>query len=567
VLTSTSMSPRRMPRKLLPPSPQAQEDSEIHEAVAVGGATVDWSVAATMSPVKSSVVTEISRSTRRSGRLSMTPRKSYKESLRGTSVVKESPLKKIPNPDKVKRIFGMGLQGELTENADEELELRDSTENPNISSNSNLEMSSSTSILGMMRTAIVAITLLVVLCWVLPSGSGNFSSFSFGLQSSVLQHVPDFFLDLGRGDVSHDNVAEMHEIGDCSAKESETVLDVSQALSKEEVLNLIESTLKDHITQIENQLENQAIKVSKEMDRLKKYVHEVHSRTAESLEKKNVENLEQKRAGDVHGSLANVQSKIEAIERNFTIYINQTSKNEALEKEVEVINDKIESFSEVIRNVKTLERLNRQDRLGVEDIKGNIKALEFLFKTTTQDVDLLKKTASRTAELDRMNLSATDWASSVKGASIVSSPPTHPLSHRSLTLLGIPIWQKIPKPDLLLDPESTGGMCWAFTGQQGSVVIRLGQPVLLSGLRAVSGVGKCPHSALPSKLTVWDEERGGLLATLHYRKDGSLQSQSRIMPSELPVQLFKFEFERFHYHSDYTCVGKVEIFGNLVMYE
>ena len=60
VSTFTSMSPRRKQRILLP-----QEDSEIHEAVAVGGATVDWPVASSMSPEKSSVVKEISRSTRR----------------------------------------------------------------------------------------------------------------------------------------------------------------------------------------------------------------------------------------------------------------------------------------------------------------------------------------------------------------------------------------------------------------------------------------------------------------------------------------------------------------------
>ena len=73
------------------------------------------------------------------------------------------------------------------------------------------------------------------------------------------------------------------------------------------------------------------------------------------------------------------------------------------------------------------------------------------------------------------------------------------------------------------------------------MVIRLGQPVLLSVLRVTAAVGRCPHTALPSKLTVWDEERGSLLTTRHYRKDGSLRSQSRIMPSELPLQLVKFE--------------------------
>jgi len=186
----------------------------------------------------------------------------------------------------------------------------------------------------------------------------------------------------------------------------------------------------------------------------------------------------------------------------------------------------------------------------MEDIKVNIKALELI----------LNKTASRIAELERKNLS--DWASSVEGASIISSPPTHPMPDR---IYG---YVRFPKPDLLLDPKS--GRSWAFSGQQGGVrvVIRLGQPVLLSELRVAAGVGdECPHTALPTKLTVWDEERGSLLTTLHYRKDGSLQSQSRIMPSELPLQLVKFEFENSHDHSDFTCVGKVEIFGKSVMYE
>ena len=111
---------------------------------------------------------------------------------------------------------------------------------------------------------------------------------------------------------------------------------------------------------------------------------------------------------------------------------------------------------------------------------------------------------------------------------------------RSLTLFGIPVWQEIPKPDLLLDPESTG-KSWAFSGQQGSVVIRLGQPVLLSKLRVAAGVGRCPHTALPSKLTVWDGERGSLLTTLHNMTDGSLQSQNRNMPSEPPVQIVRLE--------------------------
>ena len=72
------------------------------------------------------------------------------------------------------------------------------------------------------------------------------------------------------------------------------------------------------------------------------------------------------------------------------------------------------------------------------------------------------------------------------------------------------------------------------------MVIRLGQPILLSELRVAAGVGdECPHTALPTKLTVWDEERGSLLTTRHYRKDGSLRSQSGIMPSELPLQLVK----------------------------
>merc|ERR1712025_44578 len=201
------------------------------------------------------------------------------------------------------------------------------------------------------------------------------------------------------------------------------------------------------------------------------------------------------------GEVKVINDKISEVTRNVEVVNDKISE---VTRNVDVINDKI---SEVTRNVYTLNRLNKQDKLDMEDIKGDIKALEFLSKNITQDINLMKQTASRKAELDRMEMSHhTDWASSVKGASIVSSPPTYPMPDRSLTLFGIPIWQNIPKPDVLLDPESTGRF-WAFTGQRGSVVIRLGQPVLLSGLRVAAGFARrCPYNALPSKLTVWDEE-------------------------------------------------------------
>jgi len=157
-----------------------------------------------------------------------------------------------------------------------------------------------------------------------------------------------------------------------------------------------------------------------------------------------------------------------------------------------------------------------------------------------------------------------DWASLSLGATIDSTPNTsnHPLTGQVFTIMGLPVWYISLSPSQILRPVAAPGQCWAFAGQEGRVVIKLGQVVRVTAV-TIEHIRPLPDmSSAPRDMLLWDPEGNIPLLNLTYTIDTS-SSAVQTFPLAIPTKLSKLKIEVLSNwgHEEYTCVYRVRVHG------
>jgi len=157
-----------------------------------------------------------------------------------------------------------------------------------------------------------------------------------------------------------------------------------------------------------------------------------------------------------------------------------------------------------------------------------------------------------------------DWASLSLGATIESTPNTtnHPVTGQVLTIMGFPVWHISSSPSQILRPVAGPGQCWAFSGQEGRVVIKLGQVVRVTAV-TIEHVRPLPDmSSAPKDMLLSDPEGNIPLMNLTYTID-TTSSALQTFPLAIPTKLskLKIDFISNWGQEEYTCVYRVRVHG------
>jgi len=159
-----------------------------------------------------------------------------------------------------------------------------------------------------------------------------------------------------------------------------------------------------------------------------------------------------------------------------------------------------------------------------------------------------------------------DWASQALGGSIVSTPltTTHPTPAQVFTILGVPVWSVSSSPSLLLRPVAGPGQCWAYSGQAGQVVIRLGKVVRVTGV-TIEHVRPSPDmSSAPRDIVVFDHVTDTPLVNITYSINESSSSvQTFPLPSPTKLALLRLHISNNWGHKEFTCFYRVRVHGEL----
>jgi len=157
-----------------------------------------------------------------------------------------------------------------------------------------------------------------------------------------------------------------------------------------------------------------------------------------------------------------------------------------------------------------------------------------------------------------------DWASLSLGTTIYSTPNTsnHPVMGQVFTIMGFPVWHISSSPSQILRPVAVPGQCWAFSGQEGCVVIKLGQVVRVTAV-TIEHVRPLPDmSSAPKDMLLSDPEGNIPLMNLTYTID-TASSALQTFPLAIPTKLskLKIDFISNWGQEEYTCVYRVRVHG------
>jgi len=157
-----------------------------------------------------------------------------------------------------------------------------------------------------------------------------------------------------------------------------------------------------------------------------------------------------------------------------------------------------------------------------------------------------------------------DWASLSLGATIESTPNTtnHPVTGQVFTIMGFPVWHMSSSPSQILRPVAGPGRCWAFSGQEGRVVIKLGQVVRVTAVTIEHARPLPDMRSAPRDMLLWDPDGNIPLLNLTYTID-TASSVVQTFPLAIPTKLskLKIDFLSNWGQEEYTCVYRVRVHG------
>jgi len=126
-------------------------------------------------------------------------------------------------------------------------------------------------------------------------------------------------------------------------------------------------------------------------------------------------------------------------------------------------------------------------------------------------------------------------------------------------------------PGAILQPDTSVGNCWAFSGSKGKVGIKLAQEVIPESfsLEHISPQIAYHFSSAPKNFLVWglqSESENVLLGNFTYMKpDGKLYHQIQTFPLVKTLQtsfeIVQLEILSNYDHPDYTCIYRFRVHG------
>lgn len=259
---------------------------------------------------------------------------------------------------------------------------------------------------------------------------------------------------------------------------------------------------------------------------------------------------------------------------NITLTIHQQTR-EAIQRSKEII---MASVSERIQD----EFAKWQEQQRQEEVKKSTTGSMGTWSTNGNGVVGLTKLQVRTivdealAKYDADKTGLVDYALESSGGSIESTRCTENYQAKTatLSLLGIPFWYPSNTPRTVIQPGVHPGECWAFTGSQGFLVIRLSGLVQITAFslehipRALSPYGRIDSA--PKDFSVWglkeiQDIEPVLLGKYSYRQNGtSLQNFSIQRTDVGPLDLVELRIESNHGNMEYTCLYRFRVHGVLV---
>ncbi|XP_069685139.1 klaroid protein-like [Periplaneta americana] len=181
------------------------------------------------------------------------------------------------------------------------------------------------------------------------------------------------------------------------------------------------------------------------------------------------------------------------------------------------------------------------------------------------------------AKYDADKTGLVDYALESSGGSIESTRCTENYQAKTatLSLLGIPFWYPSNTPRTVIQPGVHPGECWAFTGSQGFLVIRLSGLVHITAFslehipRALSPYGRIDSA--PKDFSVWglkqvQDAEPILLGKYMYRQNGTSLQNFSVQRTDTtdPYDLVELRIESNHGNMEYTCLYRFRVHGVLM---
>ncbi|XP_023723329.1 uncharacterized protein LOC111873126 isoform X3 [Cryptotermes secundus] len=180
------------------------------------------------------------------------------------------------------------------------------------------------------------------------------------------------------------------------------------------------------------------------------------------------------------------------------------------------------------------------------------------------------------AKYDADKTGLVDYALESSGGSVISTRCTETYQAKTpqLSVMGIPLWYPPNNPRTVIQPGVHPGECWAFSGSQGFLVIKLSGLIQISAFslehipRSLSPYGRIDSA--PKDFTVWglkdvQDTEPVLLGKYTYQQNGT--SLQHFSVQNLDVNLFELvelRIESNHGHMEYTCLYRFRVHGVLI---
>ncbi|KAM6939945.1 SUN domain-containing protein 2 [Xenentodon cancila] len=169
-----------------------------------------------------------------------------------------------------------------------------------------------------------------------------------------------------------------------------------------------------------------------------------------------------------------------------------------------------------------------------------------------------------------------DFALETQGASVISTrcSETYRIRSACVTLFGFPLWYPSESPRTVIQgyPVLLPGKCWAFHGVQGTLVISLSHPIMITHVtldhlpRYNAPTGRIDSA--PKDFEVYgmknDTEEGRLLGKFTYDEHGDpTQTFELPNPSGVVYQVVELRVLSNWGHIEYTCLYRFRVHGRI----
>ncbi|KDR24279.1 uncharacterized protein LOC110827610 isoform X2 [Zootermopsis nevadensis] len=179
------------------------------------------------------------------------------------------------------------------------------------------------------------------------------------------------------------------------------------------------------------------------------------------------------------------------------------------------------------------------------------------------------------AKYDADKTGLVDYALESSGGSVISTrcTETYQAKTAKLSLLGIPLWYPSNNPRTVIQPGVHPGECWAFSGSQGFLVIKLSGLVQITAFslehipRTLSPHGRIDSA--PKDFTIWglkdvQDMEPVLLGKYMYQQNGTSLQNFSVQRSDVdPFEFVELRIESNHGNMEYTCLYRFRVHGVL----